>query len=188
MQRPDKARRVFQRQLGTRSSGRLDRACERELEIRCVRHTRIVAHRADHPKRQRTFFLGVRAPIRGSLPARPGPVGFFCRYRVIARYWCMPGTSAIRGRAHQAILGGDLKVTPELVERKRLRRMGKRVVDIAQLCGLSERTVKKVLRRPRQKIRNRNSRNRDGNRLERLTPAPRKLRTSTMRVGLVDAA
>jgi hypothetical protein len=33
---------------------------------------------------------------------------------------------------------GDLKVTPEVVERiKRLRRLGKRVADIAQLCGRS---------------------------------------------------
>jgi hypothetical protein len=42
----------------------------------------------------------------------------------------------------------DLKVTPEVVERiKRLRRLGKRVADIAQLCGLSEPTVNKVLKR-----------------------------------------
>jgi predicted transcriptional regulator len=41
-----------------------------------------------------------------------------------------------------------LKVTPEVVERiKRLRRLGKRVADIAQLCGLSEPTVSKVLKR-----------------------------------------
>jgi predicted transcriptional regulator len=39
-----------------------------------------------------------------------------------------------------------LKVTPEVVERiKRLRRLGRRVTDIAQLCGLSERTVRKLL-------------------------------------------
>jgi hypothetical protein len=42
--------------------------------------------------------------------------------------------------------GEDLKVTPEIVERiKRLRRLGRRVADIAQLCGLSEPTVRKVL-------------------------------------------
>jgi len=41
-----------------------------------------------------------------------------------------------------------LKVTPEVVERiKRLRRLGRRIPDIAQLCGLSEPTVRKVLRR-----------------------------------------
>jgi len=46
------------------------------------------------------------------------------------------------------MLGGDLKVTPEVVERiKRLRRLGKRVADIAQICGLSEPTVSKVLKR-----------------------------------------
>jgi DNA-directed RNA polymerase specialized sigma24 family protein len=41
-----------------------------------------------------------------------------------------------------------MKVTPEVVERiLGLRRLGRRVADIAQLCGLSEPTVKKVLRR-----------------------------------------
>jgi hypothetical protein len=41
-----------------------------------------------------------------------------------------------------------MKVTPEVVERiVGLRRLGRRVADIAQLCGLSEPTVKKVLRR-----------------------------------------
>ena len=40
-----------------------------------------------------------------------------------------------------------MKVTPEVVEQvMRLRRLGRRVGDIAQLCGLSEPTVKKVLR------------------------------------------
>jgi hypothetical protein len=40
-----------------------------------------------------------------------------------------------------------MKVTPEVVERvMRLRRLGRRVADIAQLCGLSKPTVKKVLR------------------------------------------
>jgi hypothetical protein len=39
-----------------------------------------------------------------------------------------------------------MKVTPEVVERiMRLRRLGRRVSDIAQLCGLSEPTVRKVL-------------------------------------------
>jgi hypothetical protein len=49
--------------------------------------------------------------------------------------------------AHQALGGGDLKVTLEVVERiKRLRRLGRRPADIAQLCGLSEPTVRKVLK------------------------------------------
>ena len=49
--------------------------------------------------------------------------------------------------AHQAF-GAVMKVTPEVVERiVGLRRLGRRVADIAQLCGLSEPTVKKVLRR-----------------------------------------
>ena len=48
--------------------------------------------------------------------------------------------------AHQAF-GAVMKVTPEVAERiMRLRRLGRRVADIAQLCGLSEPTVKKVLR------------------------------------------
>ena len=47
--------------------------------------------------------------------------------------------------AHQAF-GAVMKVTPEVVERiMRLRRLGRRVADIAQLCGLSEPTVRKVL-------------------------------------------
>jgi hypothetical protein len=50
-----------------------------------------------------------------------------CRYRI----------------AHQAF-GAVMKVTPEVVER--IRRLGRRVTDIAQLRGLSEATVKKVLR------------------------------------------
>jgi DNA-binding CsgD family transcriptional regulator len=57
-----------------------------------------------------------------------------------------------------------LKVTPEVVERiERLRRLGRRIPDIAQLCGLSELTVKKVLKTITKKIGNRNARNRDGN-------------------------
>jgi len=57
-----------------------------------------------------------------------------------------------------------LKVTPEVVERiERLRRLGRRIPDIAQLCGLSEPTVKKVLKTITKKIGNRNARNRDGN-------------------------
>ena len=49
--------------------------------------------------------------------------------------------------AHQAF-GAVMKVTPEVVERiNRLRRLGRRIADIARLCGLSEPTVKKVLRR-----------------------------------------
>ena len=49
--------------------------------------------------------------------------------------------------AHRAF-GAVMKVTPEVVERiVGLRRLGRRVADIAQLCGLSEPTVKKVLRR-----------------------------------------
>jgi predicted transcriptional regulator len=40
-----------------------------------------------------------------------------------------------------------LKVTMEVVERiKRLRRLGRRAADIAQLSGLSEPTVRKVLK------------------------------------------
>jgi len=47
--------------------------------------------------------------------------------------------------AHQAF-GAVMKVTPEVAERiMRLRRLGRRVADIAQLCGLSEPTVRKVL-------------------------------------------
>jgi hypothetical protein len=54
----DETRRVFQRrQLNTRSNGRLNR--ERELEIRCVRHACIVAHRADDPKHQVPFSSGI---------------------------------------------------------------------------------------------------------------------------------
>jgi hypothetical protein len=59
----DETRPVFQRrQLNTRSNGRLNRAREPELEIRCVRRACIVAHRADDPKHQRTSFLGILAP------------------------------------------------------------------------------------------------------------------------------
>jgi hypothetical protein len=48
--------------------------------------------------------------------------------------------------AHQAF-GAVMKVTPEVVERiNRLRRLGRRLADISQLRGLSEPTVKKVLR------------------------------------------
>jgi hypothetical protein len=42
--------------------------------------------------------------------------------------------------------GQMMKVTLEVVERiMRLRRLGRRVADIGQLCGLSELTVRKVL-------------------------------------------
>ena len=90
--------------------------------------------------------------------------------------------------AHQA-LGAVMKVTPEVVERiVGLRRLGRGVADIAQLCGLSEPTVKKVLRRvTTKKSATETQETGTENRLRRLKPAPRKLRTPTMRVGLVDA-
>src|SRR6516164_5217225 len=89
----DETRRVFQRrQPNTRSNGRLNRARERELEIRCVRHVCIVAHRADDPKHQRTFFLGVLAPP----PRLTAPLGL-----VRAELFCSPRRTRRQSAFHQ---------------------------------------------------------------------------------------
>ena len=69
--------------------------------------------------------------------------GFCCRSPKICH-----GSSCTTALPGACRGGGDLKVTPEVVERiKRLRRLGRRAADIARLCGLSEPTVRKVLKR-----------------------------------------
>src|SRR5215467_8293538 len=74
----DETGRVFQRRQLTRSNGRLKRERERELEIRCVRLARIVAHRAH----QRTLFpRGLAPPPRLTAPLGLVRAGLFCSPR-----------------------------------------------------------------------------------------------------------
>ena len=63
----------------------------------------------------------------------------------LRKYACTAGVPDAYHLTHQDF-GAVMKVTPEVVERiMGLRRLGRRVADIAQLCGLSEPTVRKVL-------------------------------------------
>ena len=71
-------RGIYQRrQLDTRSGSRLDHARQRQLEIRCVRHARIVATRAGDPKHRCTSPRGLGSASEAHCPARLGPGGAF---------------------------------------------------------------------------------------------------------------